>query len=105
MSNPTQPGPADEVIVCRVTPWFYKRMAALAAMLFVMGLYFFKDGKWGYRKENEIVEKKEWFENEFVKSFDSAKAAGRLDQWIADSKAKALPTGENGEPPKWISYS
>lgn len=97
--------PPDEVITCRVTRWFFQRMGILAAMLVGMGLYFCYDGKFGYRKDNEKAEKKEWFETTFIKSFDEARAAGKLEDWKARAQAQGLPTGENGEPPKWNTYS
>lgn len=96
---------SDEAIICRVTPWFFRRMGILAAMMVGMGLYFCYDGKFGYRKDNEKAAKKEWFETSFIKSFDEAKAAGSLENWTAKAKEQGLPTGENGEPPKWNTYS
>ena len=45
------PDPNDP-IVCRVTPWYYRRMGLLAAMFLGMGAYFFYDGRVGYPKEN-----------------------------------------------------
>lgn len=103
--NPEPQDPDTEVIICRVTPWFFRRMGILAAMLLFMGLYFLYDGKYGYAKANVIAEKKVKFETEFLKSFDEAKKAGKLDEWIAQSKASGMPTGEDGEPPKWPSYA
>ena len=80
-------------------------MGILAAMLVGMGLYFCYDGKFGYRKDNERADKKQWFETTFTKSFDEAKEAGKLEEWKTRAKEQGLPTGENGEPPKWITYS
>jgi hypothetical protein len=103
--NPDKAAKDPETIVCRVTPWFYRRMGILAAMLLFMGGYFLYDGKIGYRKDNAIAEEKVKFDGEFLKSFDDAKSSGRLDEWMAKARAEGKPTGENGEPPKWASYA
>ncbi len=103
--TPEPQAPDAETIICRVTPWFYRRMGILAAMLAFMGLYFLYDGKIGYRKANVIADEKEKFEQEFLKSFEDAASAGRLDEWIERARAEGKPTGENGEPPKWASYA
>ena len=102
--TPEKPS-TDETIVCRITPWFYRRMGLLAALFLGMGFYFFYDGQWGYRKDNQIAEEKRRFEGEYLKSFDNAKAAGRLDEWIAQAKSRGMPVGESGEPPKWPGYA
>lgn len=102
-----EPAPADPSasIVCRVTPWYFKRRAMMAGMFFFFGAYFLYDGKIGYPKQVEIAEKKEWFDKEFLGSFDTAKKNNALDQWISDAKAKGMPTGVDGEPPKWVTYA
>lgn len=103
--NPESPAKDPEIIICRVTPWFYRRMGILAAMLLFLGAYFLYDGKIGYRKDNAIAEEKVMFDRDFLKSFDDAKNSGRLDEWIAKARADGKPSGENGEPPKWASYA
>lgn len=80
-------------------------MGMLAGLLLVFGLVFLYDGVRGYPKSVELAKKKEWFTTEFLPSFDSAKKEGRLEQWIEDAKAKGLPTGQEGEPPRWVSYA
>jgi hypothetical protein len=99
--------PADPAapIICRVTPWYYRRMGMLAGLFLVFGLLFLHDGIWGYPKSVALAQKKEWFTTEFLPSFDKAKQEGRLDLWIADAKAKSLPTGSDGEPPKWVTHA
>ena len=92
-------------IVCRVTPWYFKRRAMMGAMFAFFGAYFLYDGSVGYPKEVEIAKKKEWFNGEFLATFDAAKKSGTLDQWIAEQKAKGMPTGTDGEPPKWVTYA
>lgn len=101
------PAPADPnaTIVCRVTPWYFKRRAMMAAMFAFFGAYFLYDGSVGYPKQVEIAKKKEWFNGEFLTTFDTAKKAGSLEQWIAEQKAKGMPTGTDGEPPKWVTYA
>ncbi|MBE2286867.1 MAG: hypothetical protein IAE77_25650 [Prosthecobacter sp.] len=97
--HPTTP------IVCRVTSWYFRRMGMLAGLLLVFGLVFLYDGFRGYPATVEIAKKKEWFTSEFLPSFDVAKKEGRLEQWIAEQKARGLPTGIDGEPPRWVSYA
>lgn len=80
-------------------------MGMLAGLLLVFGLVFLYDGVHGYPKVVEIAQKKEWFTTEYLPSFDTAKKDGRLEQWLADAQAKGLPTGSEGEPPKWVSYA
>jgi hypothetical protein len=96
---------AGTPIICRVTPWYFRRMGMMAAMLAVFGLYFIYDGKIGYPKANAIADQKTWFEQVVLKGFDEAKAAGKLETWVADAKARKWPTGRDGEPPRWISYA
>ncbi|MDZ4289855.1 MAG: hypothetical protein U0984_17960 [Prosthecobacter sp.] len=107
MESPSAP-PATaepEIILCRVTRWYYRRMIFLAAMLLAMGLYFVYDGKIGYPKDNAIAAKKDWFDNEVLKSFDAARAGGRLDAWVADARAKGWPTGSDSQAPRWVSWA
>lgn len=99
------PAGAAAPIVCRVTRWYFRRMGMLAGLFFVFGLVFLYDGIWGYPKSVGLAQKKEWFTTEFLSSFDQARSEGRLEQWMADAKAKGLPTGVDGEPPKWVSYA
>lgn len=99
------PVSSTEPIVCRITPWYYRRMGLMAGMLVAMGLYFLYDGKFGYPRANEIADKKEWFENTLLKGYDEAKAANRLEAWVKETEAKGLPAGKNGEPPRWVSYA
>lgn len=46
------PGPMSERIVCKPTPWFLLRAAAMLLLFGVFSVLFFRDGKWGYREEN-----------------------------------------------------
>lgn len=92
-------------IVCRVTRWYFRRMGMLAGLFLVFGLVFLYDGVWGYPKSVEIANKEKWFTSEHLVSYEAAKREGQLEQWIADAKAKGLPTGSDGDPPKWVSYA
>ncbi|MBK8090632.1 MAG: hypothetical protein IPK32_01180 [Verrucomicrobiaceae bacterium] len=94
-----------DTLICRVTRWYYKRRLLMFAMFAGFGLYFLYDGNIGYPKELGIAKRKEWFVNEFAKSHDEAKKAGTLDAWTADAQKQGLPTGTDGEPPKWVTYA
>lgn len=102
---PTSPAPASEPILCRVTRWYYRRMGMLAGLCLIFGCVFLYDGIWGYPKVVEIAQKKERFTKEFLPSFDEAKKNGRLEQWIETAKAQGMPTGVDGDPPRWKSYA
>ena len=101
----TSPVPPTEPILCRVTPWYYRRMSMLSGLCLVFACFFLYDGLWGYPKAISIAQKKEWFMNEHLPSFEAAKKEGRLEQWIADTKAKGLPTGVEGDSPRWKTYA
>lgn len=94
-----------EPIICRVTPWYFKRMIMMAGMIALFGLYFLYDGSFGYPKANGIADKKTWFDEVVLKSFDEAKAAGKLEAWTESAKSQGWPTGRDTEPPRWISYA
>lgn len=94
-----------EVIECHVTPWYFRRMGMLGAMLLVFAALFLYDGKWGYPAKNKKAEVKERFEEEVLKGYDKAQKSGTLDQWRAEMKSKSWPVDDNGEPPKWIGYA
>ncbi len=102
---PTSPVSASEPIVCRVTRWYYRRMGMLAGLCLVFGCLFLYDGIWGYPKVVAIAREKERFTKEFLPSFDEAKKYGRLEQWIETAKAQGMPTGVDGDPPRWKSYA
>jgi hypothetical protein len=101
MEHPDQPPD----IVCRVTPWYYRRVGAATALVAVFGAYFLYDWKFGYPKANQIAERKEWFENELVPSYEAAREAGRLEQWQEEARREGWSAGREGDPPKWLLYS
>lgn len=102
---PTPPSLAPEPILCRVTSWYYRRMGILAGLFLIFGLMFLHDGVRGYPQELAIAQKKEWFTKEFLPSFEAAKKEGRLAQWMEDAKAKDMPTGVDGDSPRWKTYA
>jgi hypothetical protein len=95
----------DSVIECRVTPWFYRRMALLAGMFLVFAGLFFKDGMHSWPQENEMAAKQEWFDTEVLQAYDKAKTAGELSQWAATAKSQDLPVNADGTPVKWAAYA
>ena len=95
----------EDFIECRVTPWYFKRMGMLAAMLVVFSSLFFYDGQWGYAAKNAKADVKDRFEDEVLKGYDDAKANNSLDAWRLDMKSKNWPVDVNGQPPKWMSYA
>lgn len=92
-------------ILCQVTPWYFRRMGMMSLMLAAFGLYFLYDGKFGYPKANMIADKQTWFNEVVLRSFDEAKAAGKVDVWVENAKQQGWPTGRDGEPPRWVSYA
>jgi hypothetical protein len=95
----------ERPLVCRVTGWYYRRMALAGGMCLVFGLYFLYDWKVGYPKANEIAAQQEWFEKELLPSYEAAKQAGRLEAWREEAAGKGWPTGKGGEAPKWVPYA
>lgn len=102
---PTSPALASEPIICRVTSWYYRRMGMLGGLFLIFGLVFLHDGVRGYPQELAIAQEKEKFMKEFLPSFEAAKKEGRLPQWMEDAKARGMPTGVDGDSPRWKSYA
>lgn len=102
---PTSSSSASEPILCRVTSWYYRRMGMLAALFLIFGLVFLHDGVRGYPQELAIAQEKEKFMKEFLPSFEAAKKEGRLPLWMEDAKARGMPTGVDGDSPRWKSYA
>jgi len=101
----TTPVSPTESILCRVTTWYYRRMGMLAGLCVVFGSLFLYDGLWGYPKVIAIAQEKESFIHEFLPSFEAAKKDGTMAEWIAKAKAKGMPTGVEGDSPRWKSYA
>lgn len=97
----------DDVIVCALTPWYYRRMGLMAAMFLGMGLYFCYDGKFGYPKENVIAEKKVWFEKEVMAGYDVAKSKGdaELESWLQHARTNGLINKPELKQPRWDDFA
>ncbi|MCB1224545.1 MAG: hypothetical protein KDK99_01930 [Verrucomicrobiales bacterium] len=91
--------------VCKVTPWYFRRMAMIGGMLLAFGLYFLYDWKIGYPKQNEIADQKDQFDEEVLTSWDKAEASGGLVQWEKMAREKGWPVGESGQRPSWARYA
>ena len=94
-------GDGAQTLICPVTPWYYRRIGMIAAMLFLFGLYFLYDGAFGYPKQNYWAEVKQHLE-----AYEDAQKAGgaKLEEWTA--KAKSNGWMKEGEaPPNWQAYS
>jgi hypothetical protein len=102
-STSAKPG----VIVCPVSPWFYRRMGLLALMLVGMGLYFIYDGRVGYPKSNKAAETKAWFEREVLGSYDAAVAEGpdAARAWVQSARAKGWIIKPELEQPRWSDFA
>lgn len=82
----------SERIVCKPTPWFLLRAAAMLLMFGVFTVLFFLDGKWGYREKNLSYYVSKAFEqasNEFADREGSMSAA----EWraYAEKQSVAFP--------------
>ncbi len=80
-------------------------MGMLAGLFLIFGLVFLHDGVWGYPAKVVIAQEKEKFMKEFLPSFEAAKKEGRLEQWMENAKAQGMPTGVDGDSPRWKSYA
>jgi len=98
--------PPEETIICRVTPWFYRRMGIMSVMFLFFGLYFVYDGWRGYPEENKIAEKKVWFEQTVQKAYDEAKKEGAesLKAWMVKAKSEGW-INDLESPPRWDAYA
>ena len=99
-----------EVIVCRVTPWYYRRMGLMSAMFLGMGLYFFYDGRIGYPKANQVAATKEWFEKEVIGGpggYDTARAQGDefATVWVEKAREKGWIIRSTLNEPRWEDYA
>lgn len=100
----------NEIIVCRVTNWYYRRMGLLAAMFLGMGLYFFYDGRIGYVKDNEVAAKKEWFEKEVIEGpdgYEAAKLQGEefTQEWVKMARERGWIVSAALQEPRWNDYA
>ena len=100
-----QPQPTEDIITCRVTLWYYRRMSLMALLLLAVGLYFLYDGKWGYPKENAMAVKKKEFET-VQRDYDEAKTKGdvALKTWMAKAKEEGW-VRDLESVPRWDAYA
>ena len=102
-STSAKPG----VIVCPVSPWFYRRMGLLALLLVGMGVYFIYDGRFGYPKSNKVAESKAWFEREVLKEYDDAAAQGPevAKAWVETARRRGWIIKPELDQPRWSDYA
>ena len=71
-----------ERIVCKPTPWFLFRAAAMLLMFGIFAVLFFVDGKWGYREKNLSYFVSQAFE-EAARQFEIRKDDLSPEEWQA----------------------
>lgn len=97
----------DEIITCRLTRWYLRRIGLLTAAIFAMGCYFLYDGQWGYPKKNKIEEQKEWYTAEVIGAFKEAQSQGdnAAAEWMREARKKGWVVDPNLTQPQWIDYA
>ncbi len=101
--------PEDEPIVCKIAPWFYRRMAMIFAMLVAFGAWFFYDGKFAWPKKNRLALAQEAFEAAAKGSSWEEFAKGKhfSDAGLDDETEIALireAHAEGGKPMPWDEF-
>jgi len=83
----TQP----ETIICKPTPWFLIRAAAMLLMFSVFSVMFYLDGSTGYRKKNEAFYLNKTFQKA-NEEFSSMEKTGSLtpEIWKAHAAARSV---------------
>ena len=86
----------SDPIVCKPTPWFTLRAAAMFLMFAVFATLFYLDGSTGYRKKNEAFYLNRTFEKA-NKDFASMNASGTLtpEEWKQYASAQTVQLPEN----------
>lgn len=108
MSSESAVDPSNnEIITCRLTSWYVRRVGLLAAAVLAMGCYFLYDGRWGYPKKNKIAEQKEWYVAEVVGSYKEAASQGNnaVAQWLTEARKKGWIVDPNLTQPQWHDYA
>jgi hypothetical protein len=102
-STSAKPG----VIVCPVSPWFYRRMGLLSLLLVGMGLYFIYDGRFGYPSSNTAAEAKMRYENVVLKEYDAAvlQSPEAAQAWVAEARKKGWIIKPELDQPRWSDYA
>jgi hypothetical protein len=85
----------NEPIVCKPTPWFLLRAAAMLLMFGVFTVLFFVDGKWKYRQYNLSYYVSQAFE-EATTAFKEKKEGGITPEaWRAYAETQVVPFPED----------
>ena len=84
----------SSAIVCKPTPWFLLRAAAMLVMFGVFAVMFFKDGKWGYRDKNLVYYHKQAFA-EAVSLFGEKGDEMGPSEWREFAKSRTIPLPED----------
>ncbi len=95
----------SDIIECKVTPWYLKRMGLMAAMFLVFGLLFFKDGAYSWPKEAAMAAERERYQTNVLDAYDLARTAGTLSTWQAEAKAKGIELNPQNEPLPWAAVA
>lgn len=95
----------NDIIECKVTPWYFKRMGLMAAMFLVFGLLFFKDGAHSWPKEAAMAAERERYQTDVLDAYDKARAAGTLSTWQTEAKARGIELNPQGEPLPWAAIA
>jgi hypothetical protein len=84
----------NERIVCKPTPWFLLRAAAMLLMFGIFSVLFFVDGKWGYRQSNLSYFVAEAFK-EATNEFKEKKDEMSPEAWRAFAEKQTVPFPED----------
>lgn len=97
-SDPEKALMKDELIFCRPSTWFYRRIGILTALTGGLGLFFLYDGMIGYPKKNFTVDFHEAFEEAREASTESAPVSGerRYSPEQLEELKKAAAAGREG---------
>lgn len=89
-----------EKIVCKPTPWFLYRAAAVILMFTVFAVLFYVDGSVGYRKKNEVFFLRKTFQqagNEFAELNGSQSLSAAEWKLHAEKQTVRFSTSPNTE--------
>ena len=95
----------DTPLECRVTRWYYWRMAKIALLFLAAALWFGFDAMIGYPKANTIARHHAWFEDKVQSTYYQHISTGQLEQWYETAEESNWPAGEHGQPPTWATYA
>ncbi|MEK7952483.1 hypothetical protein [Luteolibacter soli] len=76
-------------IVCKPTPWFLLRAAAMLLMFGIFSVLFFRDAKWGYREENLAFHLSKAFERA-TSEFKAKQAELTPESWRAYASQQSV---------------